>query len=153
VKIREATREDAEAIGALAQEFAAYLRSLGDPTDFKFNAETYLRDGFGDEPAFKGLVAESDGEITGYLLYHYGYNVDAAARILHVVDLFVRPDYRRKGVGRTLMARAREICIKYGGKRLFWSVYLPNDTAFRFYERLGACYTEDLKYMYLMVGD
>jgi len=65
MKIREATRDDANEIGALAEEFTNYLRSLGDETDFRFNANTFLRDGFGEEPAFKGLVAEIKGDTAG----------------------------------------------------------------------------------------
>ena len=89
----------------------------------------------------------------GYLLYHFGYDVDLAKRILHVVDLYVDPVYRLRGVGQALMESAREICAGVGGKRLFWSVYEPNHSAFRFYENLGARYTEDLKFMYLPVED
>ena len=54
VTVREATRNDAYEVGSLAMEFADYLRSLGDPTPFQFNDQTYLRDGFGDNPAFQG---------------------------------------------------------------------------------------------------
>lgn len=149
MEIREATRDDAAEVGALAEEFAGYLRSLSDPTDFQFSARTYLRDGFGDEPAFKGLVAEIDGEIAGYLLYHFGYDADLAERFLHVIDLYVRPDSRRQGVGRALMKRAGEVCLATGGRRLFWAVYSPNRPAFEFYERLGARYIDDMRFMYL----
>jgi hypothetical protein len=65
--IRAATRDDAGAIGDLAQEFADYLRGLRDPTEFGLNAETYLRDGYGANPAFSGLVAELDGRVVGCL--------------------------------------------------------------------------------------
>jgi hypothetical protein len=68
--IRNATAADADAIGKLAREFQAYLRALGDRTHFEFTAETYLRDGFGPNAAFSGLVAERNGEVIGYLLYH-----------------------------------------------------------------------------------
>jgi len=149
MKIREATRDDAGDIGALAGEFTDYLRSLGDSTDFQFNASTYLRDGFGDNPAFQGLVAEIDNNVVGYLLYHFGYDADLAIRILYVIDLYVRPANRRQGVGRALMTRAGEICTAAGGERLFWSVYSPNRPAFGFYERLGARYVKDMENMYL----
>jgi RimJ/RimL family protein N-acetyltransferase len=49
------------------------------------------------------------------------------------------------------MEGAREICKEAGGRRLFWSVYIPNLTARRFYRRLGARYTKDMLYMYLRV--
>lgn len=151
IRVRAAKRSDAEGIGNMAKDFADYLRSLGDKTNFQFNAKAYLRDGYGRNPAFKGLVAEVDGHEIGYLLYHFGYDTDRAIKIVHVVDLYVREDYRHQGVGQALMEGAREICRKAGGRRLFWSVYMRNLTARRFYRRLGARYTEDMLYMYLLV--
>jgi GNAT superfamily N-acetyltransferase len=153
VKIREATRDDADVICALEKEFYEYLKSLGDDYGLSFNIDTYLRDGFGNNPAFQGLVAEIDNEVVGYLLYHFGYSVDWAMRILYIIDLYVRPANRLQGVGRALMKRAGEICAADGGKRLYWSVFSPNRPAFDFYERLGAQYHRDTEYMYLPLED
>jgi len=147
ITIRPATAYDAVEIGQLAEQFAVHLRSLGDPTDFKFDADTYLRDGFGPNPAFAGLVAEADGWVVGYLLYHFGYDTDRAIRLMYVVDLYVREDARRQGVGTALMREAARICQEAGGRTLVWAVYAPNKLAARFYERLGAHYIEDLKLM------
>jgi len=105
--VRSALATDAAAVGRLAKQFASYLRSLGDETDFKLTAEAYLRDGFGLRPAFAGLVAEEEGQVMGYLLYHFGYDFDGAFRNLHVADLFVGSSARRKGIGRALMTRGR----------------------------------------------
>jgi GNAT superfamily N-acetyltransferase len=120
---------------------------LGDETPLNFNAEAYLRDGFGPSPAFAGIVAESGDAILGYLLYHPGYDTDLAERVLWVVDLYVSEDSRLQGVGRALMERAASVCRAQGGKALIWSVYPPNQIAARFYERLGAQYVTGLSYM------
>ncbi|HEY31638.1 MAG TPA: GNAT family N-acetyltransferase [Dehalococcoidia bacterium] len=149
MKIREATRDDEAAIGTLAKEFADYLRSLGDTAGFGFNASTYLRDGFGDNPAFQGLVAEIDNEVVGYLLYNPRYDTDLAMRTLYIIDLYVHPTNRLQGVGKALMKRAGDICTAAGGKGLLWSVYSPNRPALDFYEHLGARYVKDVAYMYL----
>jgi GNAT superfamily N-acetyltransferase len=145
--IRPATPTDAEAIGQLMAESADYLRALGDTTDFRFNAETYLRDGFGPNPAFSGLVAEVDGDVVGHLLYHFGYDTDRAMRLLDVIDLMVRENRRGEGIGKALMVKATQIAHEAGASELVWAVYKPNKLAAEFYERLGAEYIEDLHFM------
>ena len=57
--IRPALASDASAIDRLAEQFAGYLHTLGDQTDFNLNVDPYLRDGFGLQPAFKGLPVRS----------------------------------------------------------------------------------------------
>jgi len=153
INIRAAKRSDAEEIGGMALDFAAYLRALGDKTTFRFNARAYLRDGWGRNPAFKGLVAEVDGHCVGYLLYHFGYDTDRAIRILFMADLYVREGQRRLGIGRALMARASQVCAKAGAKRLVWSIHINNSNARGFYRHMGArhTYARDTLYMYLPV--
>ena len=149
--IRAIEPKDAESIGQLAREFIDYLRSIGDNAEQKFDAKVYLRDGFGENPAFSGIVAERAGEILGYLLYHPGYDADYATRTLHIVDLYVGEQWRGQGVGRALMKQAIEICRGLGGTQLFWAVYEPNKSAIRFYERLGARFTKEMLFMRLDV--
>lgn len=149
--IRAAAAEDADAIDRLYAQSATYLRALGDPTDFQFSAAVYLRDGFGPAPAFAGIVALSDAQIVGYLLYTFGYDTDRALRYLYVIDLLVDAVCRGQGVGRELMARAAEICRAQGGAELFWAVYRHNAAAVAFYERLGAQHVSDLLFMSMPV--
>jgi GNAT superfamily N-acetyltransferase len=151
VTLRAATADDAERVALLSHEFVAYLRSLGDQGTYGFTAEVYLRDGFGQNPAFSGLVAELDGEMVGYLLYCPGYDLDHGGRIIHIVDLFVHETARHQGVARALMEAVADICRLSGGKQLLWAVYTPNTLAKEFYERLGATYVRDLQYMRLPV--
>ncbi|PYL74953.1 MAG: hypothetical protein DMF26_09400, partial [Verrucomicrobia bacterium] len=141
--IRPALASDAQSIGNLARQFAGYLRELGDLTDFKLTANAYLRDGFGATPAFAGLVAEDQGKVIGYLLYHFGYDSDRGARNMHVVDLYVDRAARNQGVGKALMARAASIAREAS------AVYQPNTIAATFYEKLGAQRITDVFFMKL----
>ncbi|HTH50024.1 MAG TPA: GNAT family N-acetyltransferase [Candidatus Limnocylindria bacterium] len=148
--IRAAQASDASAIGVLTEEFAGYLRSLGDQTELQLTAEAYLRDGFGSRPAFAGLVAEANGHVVGYLLYHFGYDSDGAFTNLHIVDLYVHSQARRKGAGRSLMQAASEVARKGGAREMIWAVYRANDLAAKFYEGLGARRVSDLFFMKLV---
>ena len=149
ISIRTATASDSESIGALISEFQAYLRKLGDRTEFRFGSSAYLRDGFGDSPAFQGLVAEVGKAIVGYALYHHGYDTDHGRRVLHLIDLYVQETWRRQGIGEALMRRVAEAGRAHRAQVMLWSVYKPNTTATSFYERLGARYVEDLHWMAL----
>jgi ribosomal protein S18 acetylase RimI-like enzyme len=149
ITIRPALATDAQDIGRLARQFADYLSSLGDQTEFKLNAEAYLRDGFGKQPAFSGIVAEDGGKVAGYLLYHFGYDSDAAARNLHIADLYVEHGARQRGIGSALMKTVAGIAVEAGAHELIWSVYPSNDLAAAFYEKLGAQRISEVFFMKL----
>ncbi len=138
-------------MAALVEEFARYMRSLGDGTELRLDAAALERDGFGTEPAFQGLVAEISGDVVGFLLHHAGYDTDAASRLLFVVDLFVTRAARGRGIGAALMHEARAVALGRGAKQMVWTVDRRNVLARRFYEGLGAGYVRELDLMYLDV--
>jgi len=149
VAIRPLTAADADSYMRMWSNFAGYLRNLGDSDEQGMTREKFLRDGFGPDPAFAGLIAEVEGKPQGYLLYHFGYDVDRAIRILHVADLWVEPGARRHGVGRALMAAAAQRAQAQGAPELIWAVFKPNRLAADFYERLGAEYFRELEFMHI----
>jgi diamine N-acetyltransferase len=151
IEVRHATQSDADAVANLSAEFEAYLRTLGDTTEFHFTAETFRRDGFGDAPAIRAFVAQHDGEIVGYLLYTFGYDTDRACRTLNIEDLYVSGHSRKQGIGKALMELAQAVCREAGGKELYWSVYKSNAPAYDFYAKLGAKRVDDEDLMYLPV--
>ena len=142
--VRPCMPADAEAVNRLSREFVEYLRALGDPAPGEVTAEAFVRDGFGERAAFSGLIAEVEGRAVGYLLHHPGYDVDRGGRVVHVIDLYVSEEARRRGAGRALMDAAADVCRGMGGVALLWSVYPPNTAARAFYEGLGAAYSEDV---------
>lgn len=149
--IRACIPEDAPEIERLYLQSVAHLQSLGDTDDFLFSAEVYVRDGFGANPAFAGLVAEAGEQLLGYLLYQMNYDTDAAARSLFILDLAVDEAARRQGVGRALMDAAADLCRSLGGSELVWAVYNKNQLAFDFYLSLGAKPLTELTWMHLAV--
>lgn len=153
VVVRPATVGDAKTINVLATAFAEYLCSLGDPNPGQISEQQYVADAFGPRPAFSGLIGELDGRPVGYLLYCHGYDLDLGGRVVWVIDLFVCESARSRGVGAALMREAAAICRDAGGSHLSWSLYPPNRIGRRFYEKLGAKYTEDLDFMHWRVSD
>jgi GNAT superfamily N-acetyltransferase len=149
ISIRPLTPDDADAIEQLYSQSAAYLRALGDETDFRFNAQVYQRDGFGPNAAFSGIGAVLNGHLAGYLLYTFGYDTDRAIRYVFVLDVLVDEPVRGQGIGKALMKSAASLCEEAGGSELFWAVYEKNERAKEFYRRLGAEEVTDLRFMRL----
>ena len=152
IHLRRATTTDAGAIGRLAAEFQAHLRAQGSLADYTWGAEAYLRDGFGPDPAFEGVVAEAEGGVVGFALYHFGYDSDRGERLLYLIDLFVSEAFRGRGIGEGLMERLAEVGRARGAELMAWSVLTENRPARRFYERVGARYVEDQYVMWRPIG-
>src|SRR5690606_3117713 len=94
IAVRPATENDAAAVVRLARGLS--MTDGGRPS--RLTEAAYRRDGFGEGPAFRVLVAEADGLIIGYALYFPGYDTDRATRGVYLADLYVDEIYRRRGI-------------------------------------------------------
>jgi ribosomal protein S18 acetylase RimI-like enzyme len=150
MKIRTAAATDAKAIEALFTEFVTYLRSIGDPTDYRFSADKYIDDAFGPDPILRGLVAEEQDGLSGYLLFTRAYDSDYV-RAFYMVDLYVKDSCRGQGIGKLLMDALTNVARNEHITRLTWSVHKSNGSAIRFYEGLGAHIADDTHAMYLEI--
>jgi GNAT superfamily N-acetyltransferase len=154
VRVRPAEKSDADLIVGLYKQFETYVQELSQNVvieEGKLDSKIYKRDGFGENPAFRGLVAEEGDEAVGYLLYFFGYDSEYAARTMHLMDLYVTEKHRARGVGREFMKHAKTICTESDVKEIVWSVYKLNRAARVFYEKLGAKIMDDADCMYIEV--
>jgi GNAT superfamily N-acetyltransferase len=133
--IRAATPDDLPLIVALVRELAAYERlseqAVASEADF-------ARALFGSPPAAHALIAEFGGAAAGFALYFYNFSTFVGRRGLYVEDVFVRPEFRRCGLGRGLFRYLAAIAVAENCGRMEWSVLDWNEPAIRFYASLGA---------------
>lgn len=135
MRIREATRDDVPLILAFIRELAEFERLA----DEVVATEEILRDTlFGASPRAEVLIAELDGAPAGFALFFHNYSTFVGRPGLYLEDLFVREAARGRGAGRALLARLAAIAIERGCGRLDWVVLDWNESAIRFYRRLGA---------------
>jgi GNAT superfamily N-acetyltransferase len=140
--IRSAAREDVALILALVRDLAVYER---EPDAVKLGEAELMRDGFpeaGGERYFECLIAEEDGRAAGMALFFPVYST-WRGRSLHLEDLFVRPEFRGRGVGKALLTRVAALAVERGCVKLFWHVLDWNTPAIEFYKSLGATAMDD----------
>ena len=133
--LRAATSDDVPAILLLVRELATYEH---EPDAVTATEADFLRHGFGERPLFCALLAEWDGTLAGFALYFLGFSTWRGGPTLHLEDLFVRPEHRRRRIGLTLMQRLAQEAVQGGCTRFVWQVLDWNEPAIRFYEALGA---------------
>ena len=60
---------------------------------------------------FRAIIAESDGQVAGYALFFEVYSSFQGRAGLLLEDLFVRSQYRSKGIGKALLVRLADIAL------------------------------------------
>jgi len=133
--IQPATAADVPLILEFIRELAEYER---EPQAAVATAADLLRDGFGPEPKFRVDIAEWSGEPAGFALYFWNYSTWQGKPGLYLEDLFVRPRFRGKGIGKALLVHLARVAVKNNCGRLVWQVLDWNTPAIEFYESLGA---------------
>ena len=133
--IRKATAADAPLLTAMIRELAEFEHEL-DQVDI--TSEDLLRDGFRSDPCFQALIAEWGGQTAAYALYFFTYSTWAGRPSLFIEDLFVRAEFRRKGIGKALLKHMAIIAREQNCYGMRWEVLNWNTPAIDFYRSLGA---------------
>ena len=115
--IRPATSEDVAAIHALIVELAIYER---EPDAVVATVEQIQENLFGADPVAYCHVAEIDGQVVGIAIWFLNYSTWLGKAGLYLEDLFVKPEFRSKGLGLKLMKTLAQICVERGYERFQW---------------------------------
>jgi GNAT superfamily N-acetyltransferase len=142
LKIRPAQEKDIDVIFELIMGLAAYEQLTDKVTGNSDLLRSHL---FGARPSAESIVADLDGQIVGFGLFFHTYSTFLTQPGLHLEDVFVRPEYRRQGIGKALMIAVAKIAFDRGCGRLEWSVLDWNQPAIEFYQSLGATILPDWK--------
>jgi len=133
LSIRAATIDDVTLVRKLICELAEYENELH---QVQITEADLARDGFGLQPKFRVLLAYWDDEPAGYALFFDFYST-WRGRHMFLEDLFVREAFRRRRVGKGLLAAVARIAESEGCHGMRWEVLDWNQSAVEFYESLG----------------
>ena len=140
---RPAASADASTVLALIRELADYERLLDEVDATEDGLRAAL---FGPAPRVSCDIAEwrdpADGggppAVAGFALWFYNFSTFRGRHGIYLEDLFVRPAFRGRGIGRALLAGLAARGVREDLARLEWSVLDWNEPALAFYRTLGA---------------
>jgi GNAT superfamily N-acetyltransferase len=135
VVIRPAVEADAATLVSLIRALAEYEGLLHEVVVTEDRLRASL---FSDPPVAEAALAWVGTTPVGFALWFHNYSTFLGRAGLHLEDLFVVPEWRRRGIGRRLLAHVAAIAVRQGAGRLEWSVLDWNEPAIRVYRALGA---------------
>ncbi|MGA2707594.1 MAG: N-acetyltransferase family protein [Steroidobacteraceae bacterium] len=135
VEIETATTADIPLLLALIRELAEYEKLCHQVVATEDLLRLAL---FSSLPVAHALVARVGGEPAGFALYFLNFSTFLAKPGLYLEDLFVRPAFRGRAVGKRLLAHLAKLAVERDYGRFEWAVLDWNLPARRFYEALGA---------------
>ncbi len=136
VAIRDARAADLPDILAMVRELAEYER---EPEAVVFDPDEFARHLFDEHAVARAVIAEREGEVAGFALYYRTFSTWLGRDGIWLEDLFVRPAYRRLGIGGALLDDIR----RRTNGRVEWSVLDWNAPAQDFYRARGAAPLEE----------
>lgn len=136
IKIRNATTKDFQAILSLIKEHAIFSKSQEKVTNTVDQMQK-------DKALFKCLVAENQkNEIIGIAIYYITYS-SWVGKSIYLDDLYIKKEFREKGIGSAFMNRIIETAKKTNCNRIRWHVLKWNKAAIDFYKKQGAITAEE----------
>ena len=142
ITVRKAVEGDVPKILTLIKELAEYEKLSNQVLADENKLKNTL---FGKTKFAEVLIAEYNGKPAGQALFFYNYSTFLAKPGIYLEDLFVKPEFRGKGIGKKLLKSLINIAKENNCGRVEWAVLDWNEPAINFYKKLGAVIMKDWK--------
>jgi GNAT superfamily N-acetyltransferase len=133
VILRDAGEQDIPLILEFIRGLAEYEHLLDMVSATEDELTKYL---FRDRMA-EVLICEYQEKPAGFALYFHNFSTFLGRPGIYIEDLFVKPEYRGKGLGKALFARLAAIAVERNCGRLEWACLNWNEPSIKFYKSRG----------------
>ena len=140
ISIRAARPTDSAVIFSLVRELAEYERLSHEVEASEGQIATEL---FAPQPRLFCDLADWEGKTVGLAVWFLIFSTFSGRYGLYLEDIFVRPAFRGKGVGKALMRHLARHCVERNFSRFQWSVLDWNQPSIDFYRSIGANVLEE----------
>ena len=140
IVVSNATEADVSVISLFIRKLAEYEKLSHQVV----SDEDSLRENlFGRKRFAEVFIARYRGEPAGFALFFHNFSTFLGRPGLYLEDLFVLPEFRKKGIGKALFKVLAMTAVERKCGRMEWAVLEWNKSAMDFYERMGAGCLDD----------
>ena len=131
---RKAERNDTALVLQFIRELAEYEKMQDEVVA---DVDTLVEWIFDKEKA-EVIFAVADGVEVGFALFFHNFSTFLGRAGIYLEDLYVKPEYRGKGIGKAILKKLAYIAVERGCGRLEWCCLDWNRPSIDFYLSLGA---------------
>lgn len=133
-EFRYAEEKDVELILYFIKELAEYEKML----DEVIATEDLLREWLFEKKKAEVIFVLEDNQEVGFALFFHNFSTFLGRAGIYLEDLYVKPEYRGKGYGKSLLKKLAKIAKERDCGRLEWWCLDWNKSSIDFYLSLGA---------------
>ncbi|MCL4152234.1 UNVERIFIED_CONTAM: hypothetical protein GTU68_017772 [Idotea baltica] len=139
-EIKKAVKSEAPIILSFIKELAEYEKLSDSVKATKEILEDSL---FGDNPSAECILVKENNNYSAFALYFYNFSSFEGRKGLYLEDLFVKTEYRGKGIGKLVLKYLAKLAVEQNCSRFEWTVINWNTPAIDFYKSIGAKTMDD----------
>ena len=134
-EIAPVTSDEVPALLELIRELARFERL---EHEVEATVESLRESLFGPKSVAGALFARYDGKLAGYAIYFLTFSSFVGRAGIWLEDVYVRPEFRKRGLGKGLIEAVGRIGVERDCRRFEWTALNWNENALGFYRDLGA---------------
>lgn len=134
INIRIATEKDVTSILGFINELANYENMSSDVVA----TEELLKENIFEKKLAEVLISEYEGKAVGFALFFHNFSTFLGKGGIYLEDLYIQPQMRNKGIGKTLLSHLAKLAVERDCGRLEWSCLDWNEPSIAFYKERGA---------------
>ena len=134
LSFRNAEKNDISLILHFIKELASYEKMLDEVIATEVILNHWI---FEEKKAEVFFVLENNKEI-GFALFFHNFSTFVGRAGLYVEDVYIMPEYRKKGYGKAVFKKLAQIAVERGCGRMEWSCLNWNKPSIDFYTHIGA---------------
>jgi len=133
-KLRFAEEKDIGILLEMIKELAVYEKLLDEVTA----TEETLKESLFIRKVAEAVIAEYEDKPIGYIIFFHNFSTFTGRPGLYLEDLYVRPEMRGRGFGKTMLSFLAKLAVERKCARVEWACLDWNTHSIGFYKRMGA---------------
>jgi len=133
VTLRRATMTEIAILTRFIQRYFAYDHLTFDRNAIRSGLKQLLK----NRSIGQAFLVISNSKPVGYTILIDSFDLEFGGRVAFVTDLYLEPDFRRRGIGTEVLKQLEHFCRERGMKTIELQAERRNRAALSFYRRQG----------------